>query len=72
MVITCIGYFEKCHTTEIVSLLNALGGSSALLDPAVSLQVSVESELHFLFFVSLTLCSAIALNTFWYILVQNV
>lgn len=66
---TCTDYFEKCHTTEILSLLNARGGASALLDLAVSLQVPVESELHSLVSVSPALGSAIALNTFWYIIV---
>lgn len=35
MAMTCMGYFEKCHAKEILSLLNELGGASALLDLAV-------------------------------------
>lgn len=66
VVMTCIGYFEKCHAKKILSFLNALRGASALLDLAVSLQVSEDSEFHSLVYVSPTLCSVLALNTFWY------
>lgn len=68
VMMTCIGYFEKCCAValEFFGWSRSSSGTSR-----VSLQVLMDSGFHSLVYVSSILCNAIALNILWYFIIGD-